>query len=53
MLSNEWTYKNVFGISSDEMDEERVKLITDLKDRFRYTSIENEGNDPCSSKRTN
>lgn len=50
MLSNEWTYKNIFGISSDEMDEEKVKLITDLKDRFRYTSIENEGNDPAVQK---
>ena len=50
MLSNEWTYKNIFGISSDEIDEEKVKLITDLKDRFRYTSIENEGNDPAVQK---
>ena len=47
MLSNEWVYSNIFGISDDEMKEERGKLITDLKDRFRHTSIEQDGNDPA------
>jgi hypothetical protein len=47
MLSADWVYKNIFGISTDEIDDEKVKLINDLKDRFRYQSIENEGNDPA------
>ena len=32
------------------MDDERGKIINDLKDRFRYNSIENEGNDPAAQK---
>ena len=47
MLSNDWLYQNVFGISENEVDIEKVKLINDLKDRFRYQAIENEGNDPA------
>lgn len=47
MLSNDWVYQNVFGISNDEVTDERVKLIMDLKDRFRYMTIEQEGNDPA------
>jgi hypothetical protein len=48
MLSKDWVYSNVFGMSKDEMDDERGKIINDLKDRFRYTSIENDGNDPAA-----
>jgi hypothetical protein len=50
MLSKEWVYSNVFAMSKDEMDDERGRIINDLKDRFRYNSIENEGNDPASQK---
>jgi hypothetical protein len=48
MLSKEWVYSNVFGMSNDEMDDERGKLVNDLKDTFRYNSIENDGNDPAA-----
>ena len=48
MLSKDWSYSNIFGMSSDEIDEERVKIINDLKDSFRYNSIESEGNDPAA-----
>jgi hypothetical protein len=47
MLSNKWVYSTIFGMSDDDIDEEKVLLINDLKDRFRYASIENEGNDPA------
>jgi hypothetical protein len=50
MLSTEWVYQNVFNMSKDSIDEERVKLINDLKDRFRYNAIEQEGNDPAEQK---
>jgi hypothetical protein len=47
MLSNDWIYQHIFGISNDEVSEQRVNLINDLKDRFRYNAIEQEGNDPA------
>jgi hypothetical protein len=48
MLSTDWVYHNVFTMSEDEIDVERAKMILDLKDRFRYTSIEQQGQDPAN-----
>jgi hypothetical protein len=48
MMSTDWVYNNVFGMSEDEIDMERAKMILDLKDRFRYTSIEQQGQDPAN-----
>jgi hypothetical protein len=48
MLSSDWAYHNVFGLSQDEIDTERAKVILDLKDRFRHTSIEQQGQDPAN-----
>ena len=48
MLSDDWQYHNVFGMSDDEIDVERAKIVLDLKQRFRYTSIEQQGNDPAN-----
>jgi len=48
MLSSDWTYNNVFSLSQDEIDIERAKVILDLKDRFRQTSIEQQGQDPAN-----
>ena len=54
MLSTDWAYHNVFGMSEDEMSTERAKMVLDLKDRFRYTSIEQQGQDPANPpKQTN
>ena len=36
MLSKDWVYANVFGMSKDEIENEQVKVISDIKDRFRY-----------------
>ena len=47
MVSKDWTYKNIFNFSDDEIDDQKVHLINDLKDRYRYRSIEDEGNDPA------
>ena len=47
MVSKDWTYKNIFNFSDDEIDDQKVHLVNDLKDRFRYRSIEDEGNDPA------
>jgi hypothetical protein len=48
MLSTDWVYHNVFSMSEDEMDMERAKMVLDLKDRFRYNSIEQQGQDPAN-----
>jgi len=48
MLSSDWAYHNVFGLSDDEVDIERAKVVLDLKDRFRHTSIEQQGQDPAN-----
>jgi hypothetical protein len=48
MLSSDWSYHNIFGLSQDEIDIERAKVILDLKDRFRHTSIEQQGQDPAN-----
>ena len=47
MLSKDWVYENIFKLSSGEQDEQRVMMLDDLKDRFRFRSIEDEGNDPA------
>jgi len=47
MLSKDWIYENIFKLSGGEQDEERVKIINDIKDRFRFRSIEDQGNDPA------
>ena len=47
MLSKDWVYDNVFKLSDGESDEQRVQMLDDLKDRYRFRSIEDEGNDPA------
>ena len=47
MLSKDWIYENIFKMAEGEQTRERGKIIEDIKDRFRYNSIENQGNDPA------
>ena len=47
MISKDWAYQNIFNMSKDEVDHQKSEMVNDLKDRFRYNSIENEGNDPA------
>jgi len=47
MLSKDWVYENIFKLSNGDQDVQRVKMLDDLKDRFRFRSIEDEGNDPA------
>jgi len=53
MLSKDWIYENVFNMPADESKTQRGKIIEDLKDRFRHTSIEEEGNDPAKQAEPN
>ena len=48
MLSKDWVYENIFKLSGGEQNEQRVRMLEDLKDRFRFRSIEDEGNDPAT-----
>lgn len=47
MLSKDWVYEKIFKLSGGDQEEERVKILDDIKDRFRYRSIEDQGNDPA------
>ena len=52
MLSKDWIYENIFKLSETEQTEQRGKVVEDLKDVFRYNSIENDGNDPANPPKT-
>jgi len=49
MVSEDWIYKNVFNMNDEEVKVERVKVVEDIKQKFRKSQIEMEGNDPQSS----
>jgi len=53
MLSKDWIYENIFKMAKNERQVEQGKLINDLKDRFRYNSIEQDGNDPAKQDEPN
>ena len=53
MLSKDWIYENIFKLSETEQTEQRGKVVEDLKDIFRYNSIENDGNDPANPPKQN
>ena len=48
MLSEEWVYENIFNMSEKEIADQRDKVISDVKTRFRHTQIEEEGKDPAN-----
>ena len=48
MMSESWIYKNVFGLGEEEMKTQRANVIEDVKQQFRKSSIENEGQDPAN-----
>ena len=48
MFSKDWIYDHVFGMSDDEIDEEKAKVITDLKQTYRQETIETQGEDPMA-----
>jgi len=50
MLSKEWVYENIFKLSGGEQDVQRVRMLDDLADRFRFRSIEDEGSDPAKQE---
>ena len=49
LLPSEWVYKNVFNFSDDQIKNLEKGLVDDQKEKFRYSQIEMEGNDPQAS----
>ena len=47
MLSEDWIYKNIYGIVKDEVDTEREKVVEDTINSFRHDTIQQEGKDPA------
>lgn len=50
LLSDEWIYRNILNLGSNEMESERGKIIQNLMDRYRQNTIENEGTDPAAEE---
>lgn len=51
MFSTDWIYDNIYKFSSEGIDELREQISYDKKRTFRYSQIENEGNDPRITNR--
>ncbi len=49
LFSSDWVADKIFQISEDQLTEQRELIIEDVKRTFRYSQIENEGNDPSIS----
>ena len=49
IMSKDWIYENIFGLSPDEYKKEKELAIDDAMQAFRLSQIENEGNDPSES----
>jgi len=46
-FSYNWAYKNIFNMSEDDIKVIREEIVEDAKQRFRFDSIENDGDDPA------
>jgi len=49
LMPTDWIYDKVFQFSEDQYDEYRDLIAEDMKRKFRFAQIENEGNDPAQS----
>ena len=47
LMSSEWVYKNIFGMSDEDIKDEDEKIIFDYKNKYRKATIESEGEDPA------
>tara|TARA_R110000824_G_scaffold72472_1_gene184883 strand:- start:1058 stop:1603 length:546 start_codon:yes stop_codon:yes gene_type:complete len=50
IADTEWIYDNIFKFSEEEKKDVRLGLLKDQKRKFRWSQIENEGNDPVQSE---
>jgi len=49
LFSSDWVGDKIFQMSEDQINEQRDLISEDVKRTFRYSQIENEGNDPTIS----
>lgn len=49
MFSIKYIYENIFDLSTSEWVAMKDEISQDLRDKFRYSQIETEGNDPAVS----
>jgi hypothetical protein len=47
LFSFDWIYKNIFNMSEDDIKEVRDQVVDDAKQRYRFSSIEDDGDDPA------
>ena len=52
MLSTDWIYENVFKLNDNEIEQERIRIVADLKRKWRYDQIEQDGEDPAFKVKT-
>jgi hypothetical protein len=50
LLSMKYIYSNIFNLSDDEAEFEKNEILEDIKQKFRQSQIESEGNDPAITK---
>jgi hypothetical protein len=46
-FSYKWIYKNIFNMSEDDIKEVQDQVVEDAKQRYRFTKIEEDGDDPA------
>lgn len=52
LLSTDWVYKNILNMSEDDANAERESVADDIRRRFRFKQMEEEGNDPEKTSRS-
>ena len=46
-FSYDWIYKNIFNMSEDDIKKVKDEVVEDSKQKYRFTSIEEDGDDPA------
>jgi hypothetical protein len=52
MFSSDWIYEKIWNMTDNEIATERTRILNDKKRAFRYSQIENEGNDPVKTRQS-
>lgn len=47
LFSKDWIYKNIFNMSEDDIITVKEEVVDDVKQNYRFASIEEEGDDPA------
>lgn len=52
LFSTDYVYEELFNMSEEDIDKEREKVADDMRRRFRFKQMEDEGNDPTKTGRS-